>query len=60
MAKKTVIILTSQNNWDKWIKVIKIKAMADSIQAYIHLDILKSTLIFLEEPMALKPVNINL
>ena len=59
MAEKTVMILTSQNNWDEWIKVIKTKAMADSIQAYINPDTPKSTLPSLEEPKAPKPRDID-
>ena len=59
MAKKTVVILTSQKDWDEWIEVIKIKVMADSIWAYIDPDTPKSTLPSLEELMALKSVDIN-
>jgi len=36
------------------------KALADSIWAYIDLDTPKSMLPSLEEPKALKPVDINL
>ena len=60
MAEKTVIILINQNNWDKWIKVVKIKVIADSIQAYINLNTPKSILFSLKEPMASKPVDIDL
>jgi len=31
MAKRIVVILINQNDWDEWIKAIKIKVMADSI-----------------------------
>ena len=59
MAEKTVVILASQNDWDEWIKVIKTKAMADSIWAYVDPDIPKSILLSLKEPRALKPMDID-
>ena len=59
MAEKTVVILISQNDWDEWIKVVKIKVMADSIWACINLNTPESTLPSLKEPIAPKPVDVD-
>ncbi len=55
----TTVILTSPNNWDKWIKVIKTKAKARKIWNYVNPSKEKGevmTLSRLEIPMA-KDVN---
>ena len=45
------VILTSPNDWDEWIKVIKSKANNNHLWKYVNLLIPKTELLRLKEPI---------
>jgi hypothetical protein len=57
--KKTSIILTSQNDWDEWIELIKTTAIASDVWEFINPDTPAANIPSLEEPRAPRPSDIN-
>ena len=53
------IILAGLNNWNKQIKVVKIKIIGDNIQNLVDSSISTANLLRLEEPVFSRPLDIN-
>ena len=53
------IILASPNDWDEWIKVIKLKANNNRLWEYVNLLIPKTKLLKLKEPVRALPKDAN-
>ena len=58
-AQHIVIILAGPNNWEKWIEIIKIKALAGKIWEFVNSSTSKNSLSTLEWPSILMAKNVN-
>jgi len=55
----STVILTSPNNWDEWLEVIKSKANTNHIWKYVDPSTPKDALPKLEEPVQASPKDVN-
>ena len=53
------VILTGSNDWEKWIEIIKIKALAGKIWEFVNSSMLKISLSILEQPAILMTQDVN-
>ena len=55
--QKISVILNNPADWDEWIEIIKIQALASKV--WQHFDPFKDTIPALKEPVAPTPAQIN-
>jgi len=58
-VQHVIIILTGLNDWEKWIKIIKIKVLADKIWEFVNSSTSKISLSTLEQSAILMIKNVN-